>query len=273
MKHAIKLAMVRGAMATGLSLGAGLPITAHAADEEIQVYIDDMGAPGTFGLDGHNNYVFTGRGTRLDDPLAQDSLHRFRVMPEFSYGISDHLEAGLYLPLGTVDRDGHVSVNGVKGRLKYTTHPADNPDLWYGVNFELGRVGRAYDVNPWNAELKAMLGTRRGRWLLAGNINVDFVVSGPQPSPATVEFASKIGYAIMPKVSLAVEGYNGIGTFRQPFHMGQSDQTVMGVVDVQMGDRDLNLGAGEGFGSNPDHFIVKAILGVPIDRLIHPHHS
>jgi len=69
----------------GLSLLAAMPMTARAADEEIQVYIDDMGAPGSFGLDVHNNYVFSGRSTRMDDPLAQDSLHRLRVTPEFSY--------------------------------------------------------------------------------------------------------------------------------------------------------------------------------------------
>lgn len=256
----------------GLSLLAAMPMTARAADEEIQVYIDDMGAPGSFGLDVHNNYVFSGRSTRMDDPLAQDSLHRLRVTPEFSYGISDNLEAGLYLPLGSVDRDGHVSVDGVKARLKYIAHPSGNPDVWYGVNFELGRVGRVYDINPWNAELKGMIGTRRGRWLLAGNVNVDFVVSGPQPSPATVEIATKIAYSLTSKVSLGVEGYNGIGTFRQPFQMGQSDQTVMGALDVQLGEWDLNLGVGEGFGTNPDHLIVKAIVGVPIDRLFHHAH-
>src|SRR5215469_15116177 len=32
---------------------------AHAAPEEIQVYVDDLTPPGRFGMDVHNNYVLS----------------------------------------------------------------------------------------------------------------------------------------------------------------------------------------------------------------------
>lgn len=252
-----------------LVLAASWPASAFAADEEIQVYLDDMDAPGEIGLDTHVNYVVTGDSTAGDYPGAEDSLHRLRVTPEFSYGITHNLEAGLYLPLMTVDRTGHFTIGGVKGRLKYVAHPGGNPNLWYGVNFELGRVTRRLDINPWNAELKGMAGLRTGRLLVAVNANIDFVVSGPAPAPASLEIASKLGYSLSDKVSVGIEGYNGVGPLKALGRFGSSDQTVLATADLSLGRWDVELGVGRGFATNPDRLIVKAIVSVPIDRLLH----
>lgn len=66
------------------AVSAGLiPAAAHAAPEEIQVYIDDLDEPGEVGLDTHINYVATGESTRGDYPGAEDSLKRLRITPEF----------------------------------------------------------------------------------------------------------------------------------------------------------------------------------------------
>jgi len=250
-----------------------LPAAAHAAPEEIQVYIDDMDEPGEIGLDTHINYVATGESTRADYPGAEDSLKRLRITPEFSYGLTRHLEAGLYLPLSTIDRDGHFNFGGVKARLKYIAHPHGNADLWYGVNFEIGHVDRRLDINPWNAEVKGMLGARTGKWLLALNTNVDFVVSGPQPAPATLELASKVSYSISKRVALGFEGYNGVGELKNLGHFGSSEQAVYATADIGLGKWDLNLGVGRGFGANPDKLVVKAIIGVPINGLFARHRA
>lgn len=246
-----------------------VPSTARAAPEEIQVYIDDMDAPGDVGLDMHVNYVGTGESTANDYPGAQDSLHRLRVTPEFSLGLTDHLEAGLYLPLATIDRNGHLDAGGVKARLKYVAHPGGDPNTWYGLNFELGRVNRSLDVNPWNAEAKLMAGMRRGPWMLAANANFDFVVSGAEPGPATLEIATKASYNVSPKVALGFESYNGVGPLKALGRFGSSEQSVFGAADIDLGAWDMNIGFGRGFGSNADRFVVKLIIGIPIDRLLH----
>lgn len=250
-----------------LALLAAWPGSAFAADEEIQVYIDDMDAPGEVGLDTHVNYVFSGKGTASDYPGAEDDLHRLRITPEFSYGITSNLEAGLYLPLATIDRAGHFTIGGIKGRLKYVVHPRTNPDIWYGVNLELGRVEHRLDINPWNAELKGIVGVRKGRLQVAANVNFDFVVSGPAPAPATLEIATMINYSLNDKVAIGIESYNGVGELKHLGNFGQSDQTVLATTDLKLGAWSLELGAGRGFAANPDRFIVKAIVSVPIDRL------
>ena len=245
-----------------------LPTCAYAADEEIQVYIDDMDVPDEVGLDTHINYVFSGESTADDYPGAEDGLHRLRITPEFSYGVTPNLELGLYLPLLTVDRTGKFDFGGVKGRIKYVVHPQGNPDIWYGANFELGRVDHRLDVNPWNAELKGVAGMRTGRWLIATNLNFDFVVSGPSPSPATVEIATKVGYSLSDKASIGIESYNGVGPFKDLGRFGASDQTLLAAADFELGKFDLNFGVGRGFGSNPDKTIVKLIVGIPIEGLL-----
>ena len=69
---------------------------ALAAPDEIQVYTEEMDEPGTFGLELHVNYVPDGR-TQPTYEGEMKSNHRLQLTPEFSYGLSRTLEAGLYL--------------------------------------------------------------------------------------------------------------------------------------------------------------------------------
>ena len=78
-----------------------LPAPALAAPEEVQVYMDELGAKGEVGLDLHLNHVAEGSFTP-DYPGQQSGLHRWRLTPEFSLGLGHGFEAGLYLPLATL---------------------------------------------------------------------------------------------------------------------------------------------------------------------------
>ena len=261
-------------MTWGKTAGAAIAIAlctlsrpAFAAPEEIQVYMDEMDKPGHFGLDTHINYVPDGALTD-DYPGAQQSLHRTRITPEFSYGITPNLEAGLYLPLATIDGQGRLDPGGIKGRLKFIAPRAPGQAWWWGANFELGHVNHKLDVNPWNAELKGIVGTRLGKWTLAENANVDFVVSGPQSHSPDVEFDTKIAYAVSSHVSAGIESYNGTGSFAHFGTVGASDQSIFAVADIDMGHWALNLGVGRGFATNSDHTIVKAILSIPLERIM-----
>ncbi|MBS0480476.1 MAG: hypothetical protein JSR79_14405 [Proteobacteria bacterium] len=237
------------------------PGIAHAAPEEIQVYMDEMDEAGEFGLDIHNNYVLDGDPTP-DYPGERQSLHQYRITPEFSVGLSDRFEFGAYLPLAAIDHNGRFTVDGIKFRLKYIGSKRGARWFW-GANFEIGRVRRALDRNPYNAELKLIGGAHAGRWTLAANANIDFTVSGPAPSPATLEVATKASFAVTPGLSLGVENYTGVGEFRRLGRFGSSEQSTYLVADTHVGKWDLNLGVGRGYGGNPDRWTVKAIVGVP----------
>ena len=238
---------------------------ALAADEEIQVYMDDMDKPGQFGLDVHNNYVFTGDGAS-DYAGEMSSLHRYRLTPEWSYGLTKDVELGLYLPLTTIDSAGHFEADGLKGRIKWIAPRPDDQTWFWGLNLEIGRVSHALDINPWNGELKGIWGMRRGRWTVAFNGNLDWAIAGPQIAPATLDFDTKVAYSLTKTFAVGFESYNGAGTFRQVGRFGSNDEALYGAVDTSLGKWDLNLGLGHGYGGARDGWVGKVIVSVPIDN-------
>ncbi len=236
---------------------------ARAADEEIQVYVDDLDKPGQFGLDTHINYVFADHAP-LDYLGQQRSVDRIRVTPEFSYGLTKDIELGAYLPL-TSFRDDRFNVDGAKLRIKYIA-PRPAAQTWYwGANFEIGDVDRQIDINPWNAELKGILGWRRGRWEVAFNTNIDWAVAGPQRGSPSVQLATKIDYKVTDKLALGLESYDGAGDFDHFGRFASAGHAIYGTVDASMGKWDLNLGVGYGYSGEPDQWTLKLIVGVPID--------
>ena len=259
--------MARGARWTAaawavLALAAAAG-AARAADEEIQVYEDDLDKPGQFGLDTHVNYVFAGSAPPAY-PGQQPSLDRLRITPEWSYGLTKTVELGLYLPLADFQGDA-FTVDGYKFRIK-TIAPRPDGQSWYvGGNFEVGQVDRRLDVNPWNAELKGVVGWRKGRWDVAFNTNIDWALSTNQRAPATIQLATKVDYKIADKLALGVESYDGAGDFDHLGRFSGSGHTIYGTIDASIGKWDLNLGVGYGYSGEPDQWTLKMIVGVPID--------
>jgi hypothetical protein len=235
---------------------------ASAAPEEIQVYMNEMNQPGEFGLDVHTNYVVSG-AREPDYAGAQLSRHALRVTPEFSYGLTDSLELGAYL-LGARDAGGHTTLGGEKLRLKFIPTPPDSP-WFYGANLELGRVVHRYDENPWNGELKGILGYKGARWTAALNVNIDFKVSGPVPAPTTVELAGKLGYSIADGAQIGIESYNELGQLRRLGSPAPKARITYAVLDTSVQGWDLNLGVGRGNKAAGDRWVLKAIIGVPFN--------
>jgi hypothetical protein len=249
-----------------LFLVAGLlalaPGRALAADEEIQVYMDELNAPGEFGLDMHVNDVLSGDPTP-EFPGAETSLHRWRITPEFSLGLGGGFELGAYLPLTTIAPDGAFRVEGVKARLKWLA-PHGRQGFYWGANFEIGRVDSRLDVNPWNAELKLIGGWRDQHWIVAANSDVDFAVSGPSPGPATFDLTTKLAYRVTPKLALGIESYNGLGELKDPLNFAGASEATYLALDTSIGKWDLNAGIGKTYGDDADSVIMKFVVGVPI---------
>lgn len=240
---------------------AALPRPACAADEEIQVYQDELGAAGELGLDLHANYVASGDGTP-DYPGAESALHRWRLTPELSLGLGHGFELGAYVPLATLARDGTPRAQGVKMRLKWLAPHGDQGFYW-GANLELGRVNHRLDQNPWNGEMKLIAGWRDARVIAAVNANLGFKVSGPVPAPAELELASKLALRVTPALALGVESYNGLGPLRD-LHTAGSGHTTFATIDAELGKWEINAGIGKGYSGNADSTVLKFVIGVPL---------
>src|SRR5213595_2173290 len=129
--------------------------TVHAAlSDEIQVYTDDINAPGEFGLELHVNTTPNGRRTR-DYPGEVTPHHGWRVTPEFSWGLAKDWEAGLYLPASR-DANGNTQLAGAKLRLKWLpVRPQEGDTGWFfGANGELSRLKKQSSESRTSAELR-----------------------------------------------------------------------------------------------------------------------
>lgn len=254
---------LRSIIVSGLGASALLALAApaFAADEEIQVYMDEIGQLHKLSLDVHLNHAFNGRNFS-SFPGEQGSQGRTRITPEFGYALDGSWELGAYLPLANLSDDGELSIDGVKLRLKYIAPHAAEGFFW-GANLEIGYVNDSLDQNPWNGELKGIAGWRSGPWTLAANLNLGFKVSGDVAAPADIGIAAKASYAVTEKTSIGLETYNGFGEVEHPSALARNDQQIYAVIDTSYHDWDLNLGVGWGYGEPEDHFIFKAIIGVP----------
>lgn len=258
--------MTRYAMAMRAFFAASLvwlpSVPALAAPEEIQVYQDDSVAAGHFGLDLHTSNVVSGART-ADYAGGVGSNHQYRLTPEFYYGLTPNIELGLYV-LADRDASGNTAIGGEKVRIKYIAPRPEGRDWYWGVNLKVGRVGARYDPNPWNTELKGIFGWRRGRWDVAANANVDAALSGRKPPPPSLELTTKIGYRAAPDLSFGVETFNTLGDRRNFGRFSQNEQSIYAVTDFKLRGFDLNLGVGRGLTAPADHWVVKAVIAVPL---------
>ena len=206
----------------------GVPFTGYAADEEIQVYEDDLSPQGSAGVDVHNNFVLSGRSTP-SYAGEQPPQHVYRLTPEFYYGLTDSVELGLYL-LSTRASGGEIRFDGEKVRVKYVAAHDHDEGFYWGGNLELGRTTRLVSENPWNAQLKGILGFRHDRWTFVANPNVDWSLSS-RGGPAELSLDFRIAYATSSTTKLALESYNVLGPVSQPGAFSGFDKQVFIVLD------------------------------------------
>ncbi|WP_137860609.1 hypothetical protein [Variovorax sp. 3P27G3] len=252
-------ARVHGAV--GILLLAGVMSVAPpaaAAPEEIQVYLDDMSAPGQFGVDVHNNYVFSGASTP-GYVGEQPARHVYRLTPEFYYGVSDTLELGLYV-LSSRAPGADPKVDGAKVRIKYIAPHDKTQGMFWGANLEFGKTSLRVSPTAWNAELKGILGYRAGPWTLAVNPNIDWSLSR-HGGPVTLDVDAKIAYALNDKTQLGLETYNELGPLSRLDPLRKNSKTLFVALDHEFDRFDVNVGIGKGLTSEADRWLMKFILG------------
>jgi hypothetical protein len=249
---------LRFAPVAALAILCALPSAAYAAPEEIEVYQDDMKEPGKWGVDVHNNYVFSGRRTPAY-PGEQPPGKVYRLTPEFTYGWTPQLELGFYV-LPTRSAQGDFHADGGKLRIKYIAPHNEDAGWFWGGNLEVGSTSRRVSETRWTAELKGILGYRQAPWTLAVNPNIDWSISrGGGPAAADLDF--KVSYDIGNKTGIGVESYNELGAAKHLSLSSDNGRILYAVVDKEFGKFDLNAGIGRGLTAASDRWVLKFIVG------------
>jgi len=254
--------MFIGCFALGITAISYPP--AHAASDEIQVYTDDIRAPREAGIELHMNYVPNGRKTP-DYPGETPPHHLFHATPEFSVGLRPNWDMGFYLPT-EVAPGGKANMNGARVRLKYLAPVESTRPFFYGANVEVGYVPLRVSEDRYTAELRGILGHRNGPWLFAFNPILGWALSGPgKSSTPDIYLHFKVGREINSEWTVGFEHYAAFGRINKMPNSSQQDQVFYLVTDFERKGFGVNFGIGKGLTNDSDQWVVKAIIGVPLN--------
>lgn len=248
----------------GLAVAAAFALTspgAFAAPDEIQVYTEEMDDPGEFGLELHVNYAIKG----AKEPAFEGEMpshHRLQVTPEFSYGLTKTLEAGLYLPVAMAS-DGNLYGNGLRFRLKYIAPHEEGNYFFWGLNTELGYSSRRVSESDWGLELRPIIGYRSENWLVSFNPILEADLSGNVSRELNLEPALKVTRRAAEGINAGFEYYGEFGPLHHRLAAGERGHYLYAVADVEKKDIDINFGIGHGFGNAGDDWVAKAIIAFP----------
>lgn len=240
-----------------LGLGVTAPATADAQTDEIQVYNAEIAAPGTFNLTLHNNYTPNGLKTPAF-PGGTTSNGALNGVPEWAYGITPWMEAGLYLPLYSLPSSGKFQVDGFKLRALFVEPDAAKHGFFYGVNFEFSFNSKHWDASPYTSEIRPILGWRFGKVDLILNPILDNAYKGV----SRLDFApeTRLDYNISDRWTIAAEEYDDFGPLRGFDRLDHQSHELFGVLDFNGKPVSVEFGAGFGLTPGTDHFTLKLIL-------------
>jgi hypothetical protein len=248
---------VLGAVAIVGSLAA----PALAQTDEIQVYTAEIAAPGVFNLTIHTNFTPSGLRTPAF-PGAVTANKSVNGVPEWAYGVKPWFEAGLYLPLYSVDRTKGFALDGFKLRTLFVVPHAEDRTFFYGANFEFSVNASRWNTSRVSSEIRPIVGVHLGDVDLVFNPILDTEYNGLK----NLDFAPALRVALnLSKVwAVAVEEYDDFGPIHGFLPTGQQVHQVYGVVD-RTGRLDFEAGIGAGLTSASDKLTLKMILSFDLN--------
>jgi hypothetical protein len=246
------------ALLVGLAQGADV----MAAPDEIQVYTEELNAPGAFGLEQHLNYTIKGR--QVPDYSGQMTSHHVtQITPEFSYGVTSTLEAGLYVPFA-ISQAGDTFLNGLRVRLKYIAPRQADQNTFYGLNVEIGRETHRTSDSISGMEIRPIIGYRDAQWLVSFNPILAIGLAANTSRQPQFKPALKLTHRLGDGMRGGLEYYGAYGSLTHPLPADQRSHSVYAVADVETRGYDVNFGIGRGFVNAGDTWVMKAIIGLPL---------
>ena len=238
-------------------MSLGFTSWVHAQTDEIQVYDAAIASSGVANLTLHNNFTPNGMiNPAFPGGIASD--RSLNGVAEWAYGVTPWFEAGLYLPLYSIVRDGGAFYNGFKLRALFVTPNATDRTVFYGVNFEFSFNTRHWDARSYTSEIRPIVGTHIGRFDFLFNPIVDSSWSGF----SRLEFvpATRIAMTLNKRYKLALEEYDDFGRLSHFFPASKQSHQLFAVFDVNTKSVGIEAGIGAGLTRASDHRVLKLIL-------------
>jgi hypothetical protein len=230
---------------------------AWAQTDEIQVYDAGIAAPGQLNLTWHDNFTPSGR-TAPVFPGGIVPNHALNGVPEWAYGVSDWLEAGLYLPVYTRTEDGALLFDGAKLRALIVAPDAHDRSFFYGVNFELSYNTPHWEPRRYSGEIRPIVGWHLGSCDLIVNLILDTDFNGL----ARLDFAPAVRAAwnVNNKLAFALEEYADFGPLDHLSSGSDQQHTLFAVLDYGGSGNGVEFGIGKGLTRASDSTVLKLML-------------
>ena len=187
----------------------------------------------------------------------------WRIMPEIVFGLGHDWELGLHLPAQR-DADGKFHADGLRLRVKHARPWSEGSPFFAGINLEWGYDEPHLSEDRHNLEIRAILGWRNDRWLVAVNPILAWVLKGPNRSgKPDLEGSFKLARQAGNGWAIGIEHYVGFGPAGNWLPRNERDRMLYVVGDYEGKGWSLNLGFGAGLTPASDDKVVKAIIGIP----------
>jgi hypothetical protein len=185
-------------------------------------------------------------------------------VPEWALGVTNWFEAGLYMPLYSIDKNQGAMLDGFKLRTLFAVPDADNRRFVYGANFEFSWNTKHWDTKRITSEIRPIIGWHLERMDVIVNPIVDTSYDGVK----NLVFApsARVAFAVKPKWQFAVEEYSDYGAFRHFDLGGDNAHQIFAVVDHSARFMDIEAGIGVGLTDSSDKLQLKLILSRDLNK-------
>jgi hypothetical protein len=227
-----------------------------ALPDEIQVYTDDLEAPGQRGVELHINATPKGRATP-DYPGEVVPHHGLRLTPEISLGLAPQWDAGLYLPF-VRSGEGADFFAGPRFRLKWLPlkPAAGGSGAFAGINWELSFVQQRFEEARRTTEIRPIVGYRGDAWLFSFNPIVTADLAGEQKGVLMFAPAFKAARNVSHGTAVGAEYYAELGRLSHFAPREQQSHILYLTADTER----VNFGIGYGLTSASDRWTIKTII-------------
>ncbi|MES2402475.1 MAG: hypothetical protein V4573_20970, partial [Pseudomonadota bacterium] len=128
---------------------------------------------------------------------------------------------------------------------------------------------RRFYADQTSAEVKFIGVYQKGPLVLGANLNLDRALRTNAQQPATAELDTKFSWRMTPEnegdLRLGLENYAFLGSIRKQLAPSTRTSSTFLVADFSFRHWDFNLGLGKASGATTDRWLMKAVIGVPIN--------
>jgi hypothetical protein len=221
---------------------------------EFEVYGTQVKQPGAVELELNTNYVAS--GPRLVDAELFPTHHLLRSSLELSAGLTNYLEAAVYV-LGARRDDGHSAFVGNRLRVTAAVPAHFGLPIGLGITQELGYSRPGYAEDKWSYELSPMVSANLGSLSLVLNPSLERAVGTPGPHSIEFEPKGKIAREFGDEGSIALQYYSSLGPIRALDPRSEQIHQLFASVEKELWQRwEVALSYGRGLTAASDRNVI-----------------